>query len=178
MRSLLTFMLLVAAVAPALVLAGPFGYEKGQVISGEPDGQMYGLFMQSSPLKFADWDGVRAYYTHETGVCAVRAVKYGSGRGLRRPAFGFLVETLTKKYGAFENIDVLQEIDAIRRGIIWDEPKKSALGTRLYLNADPLEDDLENIGVWVESFGLVLQYIFNNYDACKEAASKAALSDL
>ena len=185
MRSLLTFMLLVAAVAPALVLAGPFGYEKGQVISGEPDGQMEvnGLFYQYSPLEFAGWEWVGAYYTPQTGVCMVRSTKllsnYDASGEQHRLAADNLVETLTKKYGAFE-----KKFDYLLPGSVLDEPSDwltaISRGERKYeyYNMDPLEDDLKRINVSVEHFGLILNYRFNNFDACEEAASKAALSDL
>ena len=184
MRSLLTFMLLAAAMTPALVLAGPFGYEMGQAISGEPDGLSdKGLLYQNSPKEFAGWEEVLAYYTHETGVCEVRAYRKVSngdafGYGYRKAADS-LVETLTKKYRAFEKFDFLIV------GSIWDEPNEWLAGIRkderkyIYVSEDlDLEGDLKEIQVKVVSFGLQLSYAFDNYDACIEAASEAALSDL
>ena len=183
MRSLLTFMLLAAAITPAPVLAGPFGYEMGQAIPGEPDGQAAnGFFYQISPKEFAGWGMVAAYYTHETGVCAIKAYKFVSNGNAygddHRRAADILVETLTKKYGAFEKYDYL------RRGSILGEPSDwvKAIGKRerryYYVNKDPLEGDLDGIAVDIHSFGLELLYDFNNFDVCEEAASEAALSDL
>lgn len=185
MRSLLTLMLLAAAIMPALVLAEPFGYEKGQAISGEPDGQQNGggLFYQYSHLEFVGWGSVAAYYTHETGVCRVLAVKRASGFNAygddRRQAADSLVETLTKKYGAFEKHDYLLP------GSILHEPNEWLTAIRkgervygYYSLRDDLEGDLLAITVQATYIGLMLEYLFNNFDACREAASDASLSDL
>ena len=184
MRSLLTFMLLAAAITPAPVLAGPFGYEMGQAIPGEPDGQHPdGAFYQNSPKEFAGWFEVSAYYMPQTGVCAIKAHKYvrnGNAYGdhHRRAAYN-LVETLTKKYGAFEKYDYLLP------GSILGEPRDwvKAIGKRerMYYyanNKDDLEGDLRSIEVRIDDYGLELLYNFNNIDVCEEAASEAALSDL
>lgn len=182
MRTLLTFMLLAAALWPVLVLAGPFGYEMGQAISGEPDSQTEdGLFYKASPKKLAGWEWVTAYYTHQNGVCAVGAKKGVSGRdayGLdHRRVADFLIKALTKKYGAFDKRDYLLP------GSIWDEPndwlKAIREGERIYgYTKDDIEGNLRLINVLVAYSGVLITYTFNNYDACKEAALEAALSDL
>ena len=124
-----------------------------------------------------------AYYTHETGVCRVLAVKRASGFNAygddHRQAADSLVETLTKKYGAFEKHDYLLP------GSILHEPNEWLTAIRkgervygYYGLKDDLEDDLLAITVQATFIGLMLEYLFNNFDACREAASDASLSDL
>ena len=176
-------MLLAAAITPALVSAGPFGYEMGQAISGEPDGQSdNGLFYKSSSKGFAGWEHVVAHYMPQTGVCGVKAVKlvdgdvYGNDH---RTAVDSLVEILTKKYGAFKKYDFLSH------GSIWNEPRDWLMGIMkgerhyTYIRQfDDLEGNLDEILVQATLFGLEIQYQFNNFGDCKEAASEAVLSDL
>ena len=164
-------------------LSGPFGYEMGQAISGEPDGQTdSGFLYQFSPKEFTGWAWVVAEYTHQTGVYAVTALKLvedGDDYGLaHRAAADSLVEILTKKYGAFEKADFL------RTGSIWDEPNEWLMGIseneRLYAyeKEGAIEGNLERIYVSVRDNGIGLHYFFNNYDAGKEAASEVVLSVL
>lgn len=185
MKTPLIFMLIAAASWPALVLAGPFGYEMGQAISGEPDGQAIGgLFRKESPKEFAGWEGVTAYYMPQTGVCSVIALKRvpdGDAFGIaHRLAADSLVETLTKKYGTFEN----NKVDFLMPGSIWNKPNDWLTGIRKreryygYQKVDDIEGNLALIQVIVLEHHVMLEYHFNNYDACKEAASEAALSDL
>ena len=168
---------------PVKKLSGPFGYEMGQAISGEPDGQSNdGLLYQESPKEFAGWEWVVAYYTPQTGVCFVKAFKlvedgdaYGFGH---RKAADSLVETLTKKYGAFDKADFLMT------GSIWYEPNEWLMGISkgervyAYYKEGAIEGNLESINVSVVDSGVALSYAFNNYDAGKDAASEAVLSVL
>ena len=164
-------------------LSGPFGYEMGQTISGEPDGQMdSGFLYQFSPKEFAGWAWVAALYTPQTGVCAVRAFKEvsdGDAYGYaHQNAADSLVELLTKKYGAFD------KEDSLMNGSIWDEPKdwlaaiREGERTYSYGKEGAIEGNLESIYVYVDYGGIMLNYAFNNYDAGKEAASEVPLSVL
>ena len=153
-----------------------------QAISGEPDGQSEkGYLVQASPKEFAGWAFVAAYYTQQTGVCEVRAIKEVSGDAFgiaHRMAADSLVETLTKKYGAFDKDDFLLS------GSVWDEPNEWLIGIRKkermygYSKKGDIEGNLQSIIVRVGEPGIVLGYAFKNGDACEEAVSKAALSDL
>ena len=168
---------------PVKKLSGPFGYEMGQAISGEPDGQEDdGVLYQFSAEEFAGWAWAAALYTPQTGVCAIQAFKEvsdGDANGYaHRKAADSLVEALTKKYGAFDNIDRLSN------GSTWYEPSQWLAAIRsgqlryFYRKDGAIEGNLKSILVIVGPDGIMLNYTFNNYDAGEEAASEADLSNL
>jgi len=169
----------IASIALLLAMvanAGPFGYEMGQKIEGEPDGVASDIGsnykeLQNPPPPF---DRVLAFYTEETGVCAVKGIidipNYEldeSGIKHRRRA-DWLAGQVAAKYGDYHFM-----FDYLREDARWREPnlwlESVARGEREYnyfwmLPGEP--DNIDSIGVNV-NYGFVhLLYHFTNEKQC------------
>lgn len=169
-----SIMLLWAMVANG----GPFGYEMGQKIEGEPDGVAYdtGNSYRIMPNPPAPFEEVVAFYTKEAGVCTVIAnmdvpffIDDDSGAEHREMADG-LADQIKAKYGEpTEFVDELIDNSLYRRPSFW--LKTISTGERDYyytwkLTSKP--DNILEIQVIVEYHNIRLAYYFANNKQCDD----------
>jgi len=158
--------------------AGPFGYEMGQKIEGEPDGVAYDSGnsykeLQNPPPPF---DNVLAFYTDEAGVCTVAAnmdvpffIDDDSGAEHRQLTDG-LARRIEAKYG-----EPTEFVDELIDGSVFSSPhhwlETIYTGERDYyytwkLPSEP--DNILRIHLIVEYHNIRLVYHFANYKQCQE----------
>ena len=169
-----TIAIIVALLLATVANAGPFGYEMGQKIEGEPDGQtddgLSYITVESPPNPF---DTLMVYYTEQTGLCQIRAFidvdetadSYGYSH---REKTDWLAEQIEAKYGK-----PTSTFDFLHAGSIWKEPKYWLMSLRknersysYHWGESVYPDDIG--GILVRShFGFVmLGYHFTNLAQC------------
>lgn len=168
-----------SALLSAMVAnAGPFGYEMGQRIEGEPDGTAYDTgnsyrVMLNPPPPFEE---VVAFYTEEAGVCSVLAnmdvplfLDDDSGAEHRDMANG-LADQIKAKYGEpTEFVDELIDGSVSRLPHNWLHTIKTNERQCFYdwtLPSKP--DNIHAIRVTVEYHNIRLTYHFANYKQCQD----------
>ena len=172
---------IIASIALLLAMvanAGPFGYEMGQKIDGEPDGFASDAgvtfkFMPDPPAPFRD---VLAFYTEETGVCAVRGnidiVNYRRDRlGVEhRERADWLAGEIEAKYGEPGLL-----IDELNDDAFWSEPHwwlKSIENNERKYGYEwlffGLLDNIWRIKIGIEYGSVNLIYHFVNTDQCTD----------
>ena len=173
-----TIAIIVALLLAMVANAGPFGYEMGQKIEGEPDGVAYdsGNSYRTMPNPPAPFEEVVAFYTKEAGVCSVAAnmdvplfIDDDSGAEHRRMADG-LAHQIKAKYGQpTEFVDELIDGSIFRSPHRWLETISTGERDYYYTWKLPSKpDNIFAIQVIVEYHNIRLLYHFANYKQCQD----------
>ena len=168
----------IASIALLLAMvanAGPFGYEMGQKIEGEPDGYATDSgvgfkYMVNPPAPF---ESVVAFHTEEAGVCGVRGnidiVNFhnDSGGAKHRERADWLAVEIAAKYGEPTLFKDELDDDAFwSKPYFWLEGVKANERNYYYGWEGDLPDDIWAIEVGVEYGSVFLLYHFANIGQC------------
>lgn len=168
-----TIVLLLAMVANA----GPFGYEMGQKLRGKPNGSAsdIGLSYKDMWNPPAPFKRVLAFYTEETGVCAVKGIieiadhRHDRSGVEHRERADWLAGEIEAKY-----LGVMLLMDELNDDAFWTEPhywlnsirdKERRYSYYLFLPGEP--DNILEIEVGVQYGFVYLQYNFANKRQCQ-----------
>ena len=165
-----SIMLLLATVANA----GPFGYEMGQKIEGEPDGvTSRGVSYKTAESAPNPFDSLIVYYTAQHGLCGVTGVigidagsdSYGNQH---RDKADWLAKQVEAKYGKPTN-----KFDFLKAGSIWHESRywltainKNERSYAYFWTEPPYSDEVTGIVVEVTFGWVLLIYDFANVSQC------------
>ncbi|MYD85730.1 MAG: hypothetical protein F4Y14_05840 [Acidobacteria bacterium] len=181
--------ILACSAAASSAADGPFGLAMGtpkdrfELESSETPGM---FFLKDVPKPHSAFDLYILQFGPESGLCLVKGVgkdvSTNSFGTQLRSAFDDLRERLETAYGSHETIDF------VRSGSLWDEPQYFMMGLlkqeRLLAarweqkQGSALKNNLETVLLMAKAASqdngyLILEYYFENYDACTEELTRA-----
>lgn len=174
--------------------AQAFGIQMGQnpaelagaiLIENQTQGELKAYQMKTAPQPHSEFESYTIWATDDLGVCKVVGIGKDhspdkSGYGIRN-AYSELKGALTSKYGQGK------EFDFLHGGSIWNEMDEFAMSLKQgertlasYFDRDEqneLPDEIVAISLQAHATGsrttfLMLQYEFENFEACKAAQLK------